>query len=333
MVSESEDSRIVFVGAERVGRATLERLFETDHDVVGVVTAADDRRDDIADWVSFDDLMTDRDVPYHKVDDSNSEEFVNVVTDLDPDVVFVISWSFLIPPEVIEYPPQGVVGLHYSLLPERRGGAPLNWALIDGLDETGVSLFYMEEELDTGDVIAQRRFEIAHDDTVKDLLDEIVDIAPELVAEYVDDIVRGTAPRHEQDESAATYTEARSPEDSAIDWDQSLEDLYNFVRALAPPYPSAFAIVDGRRFVVPAATFDGETLEIQGYFEEADAPPDDGGTLVNTTASLSDPESLAAEIRTAPDDSPVVLSFGARSVALTDASIQDDRLHASGVVR
>lgn len=324
---------IVFVGAERVGRATLKRLLRTDQHIAGVVTAHEALREDIADWAPFDDLLVDRDIPYYKVYDSNSKSFVGIIESMDPDVIFVISWSFFISPEVIHYPQQGVVGLHYSLLPKRRGGAPLNWALIDGLTETGITLFYMGEELDTGDIMAQRRFEVDREDNIRDLLDRIVDIAPDLVAEYADSIARGTAPRREQDDAEATYTEARSPDDSRIDWDQSQEDLYNFIRALAEPYPPAFTPVGDHRLVIPAATFEDGRLEIEGYFEQSKKTQPNGGTSVNATASLSDPAAFVSEIRTAPTDEPVELIVGPRRIHLTDAELDGETVYVSVTVR
>jgi len=333
MPPASEDRRIVFVGAERVGYAVLSRLFEENHNVVGVVTADESRRDDIADWVPFDDLLEGRDVQYYKVSDSNTEEFSELVIELNPDVVLVISWSFIIPSAVLNHSPQGVVGLHYSLLPERRGGAPLNWALIDGLNETGISLFYMEEELDTGDVTGQRRIEIERDDTVKDLLDEIIDVGPELVAEFLPGILDGTAPRHEQDESAATYTEPRTPADSIINWDQPLRELYDFIRALSPPYRPAFTPIGDYRLVVPSASFAEKKLQIEGYFEQASSEIDDRGNIVNATAGLENPEALAAEIRNGYTSEPVDVDVNSRAVRLTNAHVRDGMLHVWGVVQ
>ena len=103
--------------------------------------------------------------------------------------------AMIVPPEILEAGKLGCVGFHYSMLPERRGGAPLNWAIIDGLKQSGISLFYLDDGIDTGDVIAQMPFEIGADDTVKDLLDKIVVIAPDLIADHIDGILEGAGLR------------------------------------------------------------------------------------------------------------------------------------------
>lgn len=329
----TETDRVAFVGAENVGKATLERLFDTGLNIVGVITASEKLRDEVADWVSFDDLLAERDIDYHEVLDSNTQEFVDIIEDIDPSVIFVISWSFIIPSEVIDRTENGVVGLHYSLLPERRGGAPLNWALIDGLEKSGVTLFYLSDDLDEGDIIAQREFDIAPDDTVRDLLDKVVEISPELVAEYAEDIVERTAPRKPQDDSKATYTPARSPEDSRIDWDQSVEDIYNFVRALTPPYPPAFTVVDGYRMVIPSARFDGERMEIEVHFEPSEEPQSNSFTLQNTELTPAEPVNLATVIRERNHREPIEINAGSRTVELTHAMVEGGALHAEGIVR
>ncbi len=261
-------ARIVYVGAERVGLACLQRLVAMGEQVVGVFTAHEELRSAIADFVSFDDFVRPLGVPLFKVRRSRSQEFIEQVKALRPELNIVISWSQIIPKEVLDFAPLGCVGIHYSLLPARRGGAPLNWALIDGLNKSGITLFYVDEGVDTGDIIGQREFEITFDDTVKTLLDKIVVLAPELLAEYLPLIKQGSAPRIKQREEEATYTRRRKPEDSEIEWEKlSVEALYNFIRALAPPYPSAFTCVGHRRLVFTAARFTDGKLRIEGYVE------------------------------------------------------------------
>jgi len=161
--------------------------------------------------------------------------------------------------------------LHYSLLPERRGGAPLNWALIDGLEESGITLFYMDQGIDTGDIIAQRKFPIKDKDVVNDLLEKIKRIAPSFVLEYFDMIIEGKTPRIKQDQEKASYTPRRTPKDSEIDFSWSLEKIYNFIRALSPPYPSAFFKSDNKKIVFTSAKMlKGKRLKVEGRIIEDD---------------------------------------------------------------
>ena len=258
--------RIVYVGAERVGLACLRQLLKLRKHVVGVFTADEALRPRIADFVPFDAALAHSGVPLCSITDSNSPAFVRRVKALKPDVLIAISWSQRIPDALIDAVPRGCVGLHYALLPTRRGGAPLNWAILDGLTRSGITLFYMDRGLDTGDVIGQQRFAIGRHDTVKTLLDRVVRLAPRLLATHIDAIERGDAPRIAQDESLASSTARRTPEQSRIDRAQSDDELYAFIRALAPPYPSAFTHVGRRKLVIPSAKFRGGKLWIEGYF-------------------------------------------------------------------
>lgn len=267
-MSPSENSpRIVYIGAERVGLACLKILRELDKNVVQVITAEEAMRGRIADWVSFDGFAVDQSIPLHKVSSARDNETIQLVQSLKPDLICVVSWSMIIPPEMLAIPPRGCVGFHYAMLPRRRGGAPLNWAIIDGLTESGITLFYLEEGLDCGDIIGQQPFDISEEDTVKDLLDKVVVIAPALLAQHIGRIEAGTAARIPQDESVATYTRRRRPKDGEIDWSKSDREIYNFIRALAPPYPSAFTTMGDRRFVIPAASWKDEKLHVEGYLE------------------------------------------------------------------
>ncbi|MBI1952764.1 MAG: methionyl-tRNA formyltransferase [Candidatus Omnitrophica bacterium] len=259
--------RVVYVGAERVGLACLEKLVELQREVVGVFTAHPDLRPQIADYTSFDSLVEPLGVPYFRIRSSDDPEFVRQVQALRPDLVLVISWSQRIPKEVISFPRLGCVGLHYSLLPSRRGGAPLFWALRDGLRESGITFFHLDERIDAGDIIARQRFEISRQDTCKTLLDKIVLQAPVLMAAVLSSIENGTAPRTPQDERLASVTPKRGPEESLLPEGLSLEEIYNFIRALAPPYPSAYALVGGHKLVMPSARFEGKRLWIEGYLE------------------------------------------------------------------
>jgi methionyl-tRNA formyltransferase len=260
-------TRIVYIGAERVGLACLERLINLGKNIVGVFTAHDELRSRIADFITFDEVAERSAIPLYKVKSSKDPETARLVRELEPDLLVVISWSQIIPKEILETASLGCVGIHYSLLPSRRGGAPLNWALIEGLTRSGITLLYYDTGVDTGDIIGQKEFEIAEEDTVKTLLDKIIILAPELLAEHIDDIEQGVARRIRQDESLASYTRTRKPADSQIDWSRSVKDLYNFIRALVPPYPPAFTIQGDKKLVICRARLDGAKLWIEGYIE------------------------------------------------------------------
>ena len=268
-------ARIVYVGAEQVGLACLQSLVELDKNVVAVFTAHEELEERIADFVPFGAYAAEHEIPLFEVRSTRSPECIEAIRELCPDLTVVISWSQIIPKEILRAGRLGCIGIHYSMLPARRGGAPLSWALIDGLTESGITLLHLDDGIDTGDIIAQKRFDIGPEDTTRTLLDKIRVLAPQIVAENIDALLNGTAPRQRQNESMASYTTRRKPEDSRIDWSQSDEKLHNFIRGLAPPYPSAFTDLGGHRWVIPEAQMIDGRLWIRGYLEGV---PRDGGS-------------------------------------------------------
>lgn len=259
--------RIVFVGAERVGLACLRKLLELKMDVVGVFTADETLKSKIADYVPFDSIATALPSPLVKVTDSDAPDFIQQIRECRPDLILVASWSQKIPEEIVQLPPLGCIGIHYSLLPERRGGAPLFWAIADGLTESGISLFYLNGGIDAGDIIAQKKFSIGPEETAGMLLDKIKKLAPALLAEQIEAIRQGTAPRKPQDKNLASVTKARRPEQSRIPDGISLEEMDRFIRALAPPYPVAFTEVGGRKLLLTSSRWKDGRLWVEGHFE------------------------------------------------------------------
>jgi len=263
--SDISRKRIVYIGAERVGLACLKELIRLKKNVVAVFTADDSLKSKIADFIPFDGATGE--IPLIKIKSTKSAETIKKIKEFNPELIFVISWSQIIPKEILDIPPLGCIGIHYSLLPERRGGAPLNWAIIDGLTKSGITLFFMDEGIDTGDIIAQKEFEISEEDTVKTLLDKICILAPQLIKENIDSIEKGTAKRIKQDDTKATYTKRRRPQDGLIDWHKSLREIYNFIRALAPPYPCAFTFLGDKKLVITKVSIKDSRLHIEGYIE------------------------------------------------------------------
>ncbi|GAJ24254.1 unnamed protein product, partial [marine sediment metagenome] len=130
-----------------------------------------------------------------KIKRSKDSETIRLIKSYEPDLILVVSWSQIISKEVIDLAPKGALGIHYSLLPERRGGAPLNWAIIDGLTKSGITLFFLDEGTDSGDIVAQKEFEITETDTPRELLDKICVLAPQIIEENIEAIEKGTVKR------------------------------------------------------------------------------------------------------------------------------------------
>ena len=161
-----------------------------------------------------------------------------------PDLVLVLGWYYLVPRDVRSLPPLGCLGIHASLLPKYRGGAPIPWAIINGEQESGVTLFHLEDEADAGDIVAQSVFPIATSDTCADVIARATDASIELLRQTVPSLAAGSAPRTPQCDDDATWYPQRSPDDGRIDWRWSASRVHDFVRAQTRPYAGAFTTLD-----------------------------------------------------------------------------------------
>ena len=199
---------------------------------------------------------------------SGSEE-LKVVLALQPDIVVTAAFVELLPNELLEAPPLGCINVHASLLPAYRGGAPIHQAVIDGAKETGITIMYMAEKLDAGDIIRQRAIPIEHDDDTGKLFEELSLVGRDLLKETMPSIIDGTNERIPQNEEEVTYAWNISREDERIDWTKGGEAIRNHIRGLHP-WPTAYTTFDGERVKVWWAELEegrsgtpGEIVEIR----------------------------------------------------------------------
>ena len=176
--------------------------------------------------------------------------FAEQIKAMEPDLILVIGWYYMIPASVRDLAPLGCTGIHASLLPRYRGGAPLVWAMINGEKETGLTLFHMTDGVDDGDVVGQKKFAIEESDTIRELLQKTETASLELLEEVIPQFANGTAPRIPQDQSKATHFPQRKPEDGLIDWAKSPQEIKNFIRAQTKPYPGAFTFINGKKVML-----------------------------------------------------------------------------------
>lgn len=167
-----------------------------------------------------------------------------------PDLILVIGWYYIVPKSIREIPRLGCAGMHASLLPKYRGGAPLVWAMINGEEKSGITFFYLEEGVDNGDIISQKEFLIEENDYICDLIDKATASALEIIDESIPLLAQNKAPRIKQDESQATHVPQRKPEDGKIDWSWDARRIRNFIRAQSKPYPGAFTEINGKKVII-----------------------------------------------------------------------------------
>ncbi|HTI06559.1 MAG TPA: methionyl-tRNA formyltransferase [Gemmatimonadales bacterium] len=238
------------MGSHREGLPALEALLDAGANVVAAVTLTPDaaaRRSGVAD---YEPLCRRFAVPLHRVADINSPEAVALLRSLDLDVLFVIGWSQILRPAALGAARVGVVGAHASLLPKNRGSAPINWALIHGEHQTGNSLMWLADGVDTGALIDQTVIAITPFDTCASLYDQVAITNREMLVKLWRRLLSGQRPGTPQPESGEPVLPRRRPADGLLDWTAPSARIYDFVRALTRPYPGAFGHLDGQRWTV-----------------------------------------------------------------------------------
>ncbi len=251
---------LVFIGASRFGLRCLELACRVPGcKVTGVVTApqtfAISYRPEGVNNVLYADVATfaaDRGVPSRTLERSMSEPaMLDAVSAWRPDAFLVAGWYHMVPKSWRDLAP--AYGLHASLLPDYSGGAPLVWAMINGETQTGITLFQMDEGVDSGPIVGQAEEPIYADDTIATLYARIEQRGLDLLADALPRLVDGSAVLQPQPAEGRRVMPQRSPEDGRIDWSADSGFLERFVRAQTRPYPGAFSVLDGARLTVWAA--------------------------------------------------------------------------------
>lgn len=256
---EKKDLRIVYMGTPEFAVESLKRLVEGGYNVVGVITMPDKpigRHGSVLQASPVKQYAVSQGLNVLQPENLKDEAFIEELRTLNADLQIVVAFRML--PEVVwAMPPMGTFNLHAALLPQYRGAAPINWAVINGDTETGITTFFLKHEIDTGDIIQQVRVPIADTDNVEIVYDKLMILGGDLVLETVDAILAGTIKPIPQDELILPETELRPApkifkETCRIDWNAGVKKVYDFVRGLSP-YPASWTemiLPDGTRQVM-----------------------------------------------------------------------------------
>jgi len=240
--------KVVVLAYHNIGCEGIRALERHGYDISAVFT----HRDNPAENIWFDsvaELAAAKGIPVHAPENINHPLWVGKIRQMKPDVIFSFYYRKIVSNEILRIPPGGAFNLHGSLLPKYRGRAPINWVLVNGETETGVTLHRMTERADAGDIIAQKKIAIDQDDTALTLHRKAAAAAAELLDGSLPEIREGRIRGVVQDESLATTFPGRRPEDGRIDWTASAEAIRNLIRAVTRPYPGAFSHLVERKVI------------------------------------------------------------------------------------
>ncbi|MCU0291344.1 MAG: formyltransferase [Thermoanaerobaculaceae bacterium] len=232
-----------------MGCLGFDALLRHGFEVVAVLTHRDNPHEEVW-WPSLADRATARGIPVHHPEDMRDPGIVELMASLAPDFLFSFYFRYMIPSRVLDLAPRGAFNLHGSLLPRYRGRAPVNWVLVNGEHETGVSLHHMVARPDAGDLVDQECVEIAFEDTAYTLYCKLEPAAVRLLDRALPRLAAGTAPRVPLDLAAGSYFGGRKPADGLVDWSWPAVRIYNLVRAVTHPYPGAFTFAGERQVLV-----------------------------------------------------------------------------------
>jgi len=284
-----------------MGCVGFDALVRHGFEVSAVFTHRDDPDEEVW-WESLAERARGRGIPVHLAgrSDPKTPGFADLVGGYRPEFIFSFYFRYMIPESVLRLAPRGAFNLHGSLLPRYRGRAPVNWVLVNGETETGVSLHHMVAIPDAGNLVAQERVEIAFEDTARTLYGKLENAAEKLLDRTLPLLKEGRAPSVPVNLAEGSYFGGRTPEDGRFSWEWPALKIYNLVRAVTHPYPGAFTVWAGRKLFVwwavpqvrPLKATPGTVLEVSP--ERVEVATGDGVLLLSRCQLEGEPETDGA---------------------------------------
>lgn len=247
---------ITWVGCHREGEAAFQALLEKGYKVANFITLNDEsfsRRSGGS--RRYIELCEKYNVPISLISSIKGTEAYEIIKMANPDLLIVLGWSEILPERLLDIPTIGTVGAHAAMLPHNRGSAPINWALIKGEKSCGNSLMWLDKNVDEGKIIDQMPFNITDYDTCKTLYDKVAVTNEQMIIRLVDRLSQGLPPVMEKENiTTEPLLPRRRPKDGLLNWNQDARAVYNFIRALARPYPGAFTYLSGKKYLLWSAS-------------------------------------------------------------------------------
>ena len=239
--------RIIFMGTPDFACPTLLKLIERGESIVAVVTQPDRPKGRGQKLMPppVKELAEKNGIPVYQPLKVRDPEFVDIIRKLEPDVIVVVAFGQILPKALLDIPPHGCINVHASLLPRYRGAAPLNWCIINGETETGVTTMMMDVGLDTGDMLLVQKTPLDENEDIVSLHDRMATMGADLLAETLDRLTKGDLVQQPQNNTDSCYAPMLKKEDGIINWHNDARTIHNQVRGLAV-WPGACTVIDGQ---------------------------------------------------------------------------------------
>ena len=262
--------KIVYMGTPEFSVLPLEELTKS-YDVAMVVTQPDKlvgRKKEIA-FSPVKKFALEKGIEVFQP--TKIREDYQKILDINPDLIVTCAYGQIIPKELLDFPKYGCINIHASLLPDYRGGAPIHKAVMDGKDKTGVTIMYMDEKMDSGDILYQKEIEITSEDNTSSMFNKLSVLGKEMIGEFLPKLLSGDFTRTKQDEGKVTYAYNISKEDEKISFDDESINIFNKIRGLAD-IPGGYAYLDGKRVKIFKSRIgkevNGKPGEITNIYED-----------------------------------------------------------------
>lgn len=263
--------RAIFMGTPEFAVPTLQALIDH-HEVIGVVTQPDKQRGrgKKVQFPPVKEKAVEYNIPVYQPVRAKEKAFIETLRQLNPDVIVVVAYGQILPESILNIPKYGCINVHGSLLPKYRGAAPIQWAVLDGEEKTGITTMFMEKGLDTGDMLDKVEVVLDSKETAGTLHDKLMEAGADLLLETLKKLEAGTAVRTKQDDSKSCYAKMLSKEMGKIDFTKSANEIERLIRGMNP-WPSAYTSMSGKTMKI----WDADVVEYQGNEKP--------GTIVDVT--------------------------------------------------
>ncbi len=281
---------IILISSTKFGFSCLKELLCSSHTVSAIITTKreiaisyEENKVTISNYYDFKDISNHHNIPLMYVQ-RDIMHLENEIEALKPDIIIAAGWYYMVPGSIRSIPRFGCTGFHASLLPKYAGGAPVNWAILNGEKKTGITFFMLEKGVDTGDIIDQKETIITLEDTCKTVYDRLTELACEILSKKLPLLEKGTLKLRKQDKSKQTIMPQRNPEDGVIYWNKSALEIYNLIRATTKPYPGAFTFYKETKLIIwEAKLYNGINVKVEpGTILDLVSDKNHEGILVST---------------------------------------------------